>query len=279
MNIEVFFHDCFTTSNEYKKVIISIEKNGKYYLFGAICNKQTNKIEVQRFAERDEQSAKFLIHGRKGCAKKYQDMTANELQIFKDCIYALPRAMHRFYQLNMPFDDVEKNEIRDVVCAIDLNGVNNVETSVSDVAQTLSNWITADLIHFSAKEISEITKLISISANNPDGVTYNNKKYRLIEENNRYVLQEQACNVDNSEPIAEFIADDNSVNSNVRNFISMAKIVNAENLADIVNGNFYPILNEQDVNGKKYFIIDVNGNQKAIVSNRVKKINVFTEIP
>ena len=278
MNIEVFFHDCFTTSNEYKKVIVSIEKNGKYYLLGSICNKQTNKIEVQRFVERDEQSAKFLIHGRKGLAKKYQDMTANELQIFDDCICSLPRAMHRFFQLNMPFDDVEKNEIRDVVSSC----VNRTETTTEEINNSAPPWawVTVDLTKLTSNEITEITKLIStVSINNTPTktVVYNNKKYRLIDENNRYVLQE--CKVENSEPIAEFITDDNSVNSNVRNFIRMAKITNAENLADIVNGNFYPIVDTKNINGKNYFIIDVNGNNKAVSSNRIKEINVYTESP
>jgi hypothetical protein len=275
MNIEVFFHDCFTTSNEYKKVIVSIEKNGKYYLFGAVCNKQTNKIEVQRFAERDEKSAKFLIHGRKGYAKKYQDMTANELQIFAENISSLSRAMQRFFQLNMPFDDLEKNEIRDVVCNINFNNTKTVEPSLS--------WITADLNQLSAKEMTEITKLISTIGHNPDGTIYNDKKYRLIEENGKLILQE--CCIANVTSISESIEDtevtanNNSVNFNVRNFISMAKIVNAENLADIVAGNFYPIIDKRDVNGKNYYIIDVNGNNKAVSSNRIKKINVFTEIP
>lgn len=274
MNIEVFFHDNYITSNEYKKVIVSIEKNGKYHLFGAVCNKQTNKVETQRFMERDEQSAKFLIHGRKGYAKKYQNMTANELQIFDNCINNLPRAMQSFFKFTLPFDDIEKNEIRDVVCNINLLGV--TET----VEESLSTWIIADLNQLSTKEIAEITQLISISGNNPDGTIYNNKKYRLIAENGKYILKE--CNLEkhvSPKGGAEIIADDNSVNSKVRNFISMAKINNAENLADIVEGNFYPIVDEKDYNGKKYFIIDVNGNNKAVSSNRAKKINVFTEIP
>ena len=63
-------------------------------------------------------------------------------------------------------------------------------------------------------------------------------------------------------------------NKNNRKSIAMFKLINANNLENLFEGNFYPIVNAKD---GYYTIKDDNGNNCTIRANRGKEIQVFTE--
>ena len=56
-------------------------------------------------------------------------------------------------------------------------------------------------------------------------------------------------------------------------------MINAEGLTNVVvNGNFYPIIRTNEYNGKNFVTINVNNNEITVLQDRVKIVNVFTDI-
>lgn len=219
MIVHVYFNNEFVTSNDYIKVTVIIEKDGKFHLFASTYNKNTHKVEVQRFVDITTKKSVFLAMGNKRNCQIKHLAEMKEISDFKEfipCINQLHHAEKRFFQL-------------------------------------ASNYFTEDEINYINKLITGIV----IVANSNDTISISTEK------RGEETLKEE----------------DSTIAKNTREYIRMAKITNAENLADIINGNFYPIIDARNINGKNYFIIDVNGNTKAVSSNRIKEINVYIESP
>jgi SepF-like predicted cell division protein (DUF552 family) len=219
MIVNVYFNNEFVTSNDYCKVSVVIEKDGKFHLFASTYNKNTHKVEVQRFVDITTKKVVFLAMGnKKNCKIKHlaEIKETSEFKEFIHCINKLHHAEKRFFQL-------------------------------------ASNYFTEDEINYINKLITGIETVAN--SNDTNSISTETKVEETLKE------------------------EDSTIAKNAREYIRMAKITNAENLADIINGNFYPIIDTKNINGKNYFIIDVNGNLKAVSSNRIKEINVYTESP
>ena len=76
--------------------------------------------------------------------------------------------------------------------------------------------------------------------------------------------------------IFSFAENVNETKSDTRKSVNMFKVINAGNLENLFEGNFYPIVNIKD----GYVTIkDDNGNNCTIRASRGKEIQVFTECP
>ena len=97
----------------------------------------------------------------------------------------------------------------------------------------------------------------------------------------KYALKER----DNNEiKLCRLVIDNNKVETkidnanNTRRFIQMVKMINAEGLNNVVNGNFYPIVNTVKFNEKNFVTIKVGDEDVSVLQNRVKLVNVFEDI-
>jgi hypothetical protein len=64
-----------------------------------------------------------------------------------------------------------------------------------------------------------------------------------------------------------------------RNCVQMAKIINDNNLNEVVSGNFYSIINILSFNGNDYVTLDINGEHRTLDKKRLKLVTVFTDKP
>ena len=64
-----------------------------------------------------------------------------------------------------------------------------------------------------------------------------------------------------------------------RNCVPMAKIINDNNLNEVVSGNFYSIIDVLSFNGNDYVTLDINGEHRTLNKNRLKLLTVFTDKP
>ena len=78
-----------------------------------------------------------------------------------------------------------------------------------------------------------------------------------------------------TEPESEQIQEVKS-ETKTRKSVRMFKMINASNIANLYEGNFYPIIRAKD---GYYTVKDEKGNEYIVRANRGKEIQVFTECP
>lgn len=76
----------------------------------------------------------------------------------------------------------------------------------------------------------------------------------------------------------ETIAEEKTV-TNTRKSIAMFKLINANNLENLFEGNFYPIVNTNNCLNGYITIKDNQGNEYTVRANRGKAIQVYTDCP
>ena len=150
---------------------------------------------------------------------------------------------------------------------------NNDKEMLADVCKEFCSSITKSYLinEFKDFDSSSWTRDdIMIFANAVNNAMKNNKSTFIINDNEFIIV-----NDDKGKKSVKM----RKLTTNTRNFIQMAKVINASGLNEVVEGNFYPIVDTPSFNGKNYVSIDVNGEKRTLVSNRIKLVNVFTEKP
>ena len=117
---------------------------------------------------------------------------------------------------------------------------------------------------------------------NPDEI--NETKIRIFEVKNQFfdfISQISVEPVANDKDIEKYIAESSKevIEEQKRKFISMAKIVNDNNLNEVVSGNFYHIIDTLSFNGNDYVTLDIDGEHRTLSKNRLKLVTVFTDKP
>ena len=94
-------------------------------------------------------------------------------------------------------------------------------------------------------------------------------KYMLKDMGNNEI---KICRLEGGENIAAEVTYDET-----RKYIQMVKMINAEGLNNVVNGNFYPIVNTVKFNDKNFVIIKVGDDNVSVLQDRIKLVNVFAD--
>jgi hypothetical protein len=173
------------------------------------------------------------------------------------------------YLLACKLQENEKQEVRNFLASMFDESVVSTEENIAPI----SEWKDCDFSSFETDDLINLAKLHEIaSAKGESDFEFNGKKYRFIPgDAGSFILQ---VLLDNAETENVSI-----VANKTRKFIQMAKIINANGLSEVVNGNFYPIVDSLAFNGKGYVTIDVNGEKRNLEKSRVNVISVFTEKP
>lgn len=132
-------------------------------------------------------------------------------------------------------------------------------------------WQIVDFTNMNNDEIYNIVKKLRESNNNP--VSVNGKIYKFDKSTLLYLVDESNNFSDNEVESQEINPKKPII---TRKTILMAKVLNANNLASIFEGNFYPIVKWE---GDYITVKDDNGNQYVIRKNRIKEIEVYQEKP
>ena len=85
----------------------------------------------------------------------------------------------------------------------------------------------------------------------------------------------------NDKDVENYVAESTKevIEEQKRKFISMAKIINDNNLNEVVSGNFYHIIDTLSFNGNDYVTLDIDGEHRTLSKNRLKLVTVFTDKP
>jgi hypothetical protein len=275
MKIKTIFNPHYVSSSNYAKVIIAMtEDDNKFDLFGATCNKLSMKVEVQSFLDKDFKSARKLILGNKP-QKVFEQFETNmpEISYIDKCINELHRSFQQ-YLAKRQLNETDMQMVLDTLSAIRSDNANI--NANANVASNNSDWTEVDLNTLTETEIMEITTLISREKNPTSGVQYNGKRFYLRDESNgKMTLVSKIDTALSADETVSTVDDRNKV----RSVMEMAKIVNAENLRNVVVGNYYKIKDRVNFCNTMYYILDVDGVDTAICQDRIKVLSVYTEKP
>jgi hypothetical protein len=117
---------------------------------------------------------------------------------------------------------------------------------------------------------------------NPDELKETN--IRIFEVKNQFfdfISKFSVEPVVNDKDIEKYIAESSKevIEEQKRNCVQMAKIINDNNLNEVVSGNFYSIINILSFNGNDYVTLDINGEHRTLDKKRLKLVTVFTDKP
>ena len=94
-------------------------------------------------------------------------------------------------------------------------------------------------------------------------------KYMLKETGNNEI---KICRLEGGKEVVAEVEYENT-----RKYIQMVKMINAEGLNNVVNGNFYPIVNTVKFNDKNFVTIKVGEDNVSVSQDRIKLVNVFAD--
>lgn len=283
MELNVFFNEKYISSDEYVKLCVELQDRG---MFAVVINPKTGKSQSQRFTYNNGGRKPFNIFGRNRLycinSDDYLNMWKNgkvndEMKKhFIKCIDMLHYSFKKYLELDKGLSGDELNQIYDLI-----EQLKNWFTLNSTVAEVNNNPVWVDLDHNSMleNELSEIAQKITQEKNPVDGILYKGKSYRIFEKPNGVISLQQLVSA-NKAVDYDANTSKNNVIANTRKYIQMAKVINASGLNEIVDGNFYPIVDTPSFNGKNYVSIKINDNETRVLNqDRVKLINVFIEKP
>lgn len=274
MQIYSFFNENFLSSSQYYKLGVIITKgDNSQDVFSIVKNKATGKIECQKYFDLTPKRTYDVTHGRDKTASFLRNEELKKLKeknFFDEMKSKLHESMQK-YLLACNLQESEKQEVRNFFANMfadeSVATEENITTSISE------EWKDCNISAFETDELINIAKSHEIaSAKGESDFYYYGKKYRFISGNSgNFILQVLSNNTE-----AENVS---IIENKTRNFIQMAKIINANGLNEVVNGNFYPIVDTLAFNGKGYVTIDVNGEKRNLEKSRVNIVSVFTEKP
>ena len=275
MQISSFFNDNFLSSAQYYKLGVVITKADTLRdVFAIVKNKATGKIECQKYFDLSHKRADDVTHGRDKTASFLQNEELKKLNMnnfFDEKILQskLHESMQK-YLLACKLQEGEKQEVRNFLASMfDESIVTTEENITTPISE---EWKDCDFSSFETDDLINLAKLHEIAKEKGESdFEFNGKKYRFIPgDAGSFILQVLSDNTETSSV---------SIENKTRKFIQMAKIINANGLSEVVNGNFYPIVDSLAFNGKGYVTIDVNGEKRNLEKSRVNVISVFTEKP
>ena len=269
MKIEFIFNPKYEMSTgHYQKIGGKITMDdGKTHVFCVIKNIGSGAIERQKYADCGSWKANKVMSGMDRSMMYVGACKPEDKDTFLPLAYHLKFAFGKLDGV-VGFDPADKNAvlsaIDNLIADMRIPGETPAPVPAPEVPEEFTDIPASELegkddfINRLLSEIhGEIGKIIEI-----EGV-----KYRLNKEGESMSLQ---WNKGGGSVHAE-------EGEGVRHFVQMAKIVNAEGLSGIVNGNFYPIIGEREFNGKNFLVLNVDGEEKALASSRVTKVNVYSD--
>ena len=218
------------------KIMVNICQVGWY---GVFCNVKTNKVQKQ------------VYNGQKPFDLKnvYGNGKSNPISSFQ----------YLQNVWNTWNDDTKKNIYNAVFY---LSGALSKFTNDYYVRQKIND----------NKNIREMTRYIyafikGLHDGNPIAI---NQDYE-----NGFYTPKTATETAKTEPEPEQIQEVKS-ETETRKSVRMFKMINASNIANLYEGNFYPIIQAKD---GYYTVKDEKGNEYIVRANRGREIQVFTECP
>ena len=272
MKVKFYYnHNYKSGTSEYFKVIgVLTTEGGAEHIFSVIQNKRTGNIEMHKAILPTYKKAFSIIHGTSGRSGYYGPCLEEHKSDFKklvteylmDSFSALVKAVNK----NDSCASITGEEYTLAVNEIqkEINEFMNVE----DKFEGEEKWVPVPDNELNDDLINKILAAIMGRIEYPqeiDGV-----KYMLKETGNNEI---KICRLEEGEKeVPETVVD-----GNVRKFIQMVKMINAEGLNNVVNGNFYPIVNTVKFNEKNFVTIKVGEEDISVSQNRIKLVNVFVD--
>ena len=284
MELNVYFNEKYISSDEYVKLCVELHDRG---MFAVVVNPKTGKTQSQRFIYNNHGRKPFNIYGRNRLycinAPDYLTLWRNgrvndEMKNhFVKCINMLHYSFKKYLELDTGLSEDDLNQVNDLI-----DQLINQFTLTSTVAEVNNNPVWVDLDHNSMTEdeLSEIAQKITKEKNPAEGILYKGKSYRIFEKPNGVISLQQLVSANRAVDYDANTSQDNAIANKIRKYIQMAKVINANGLSEVVNGNFYPIVDTPSFNGKNYITIKINDDETRVLNqDRVKLINVFIEKP
>lgn len=271
MNIEtVFGIDYISGGKHYVKISMIIENHGA---FAVIYNRDTNKIQCQKFHTYPLMHK--ITHGESGsfCCEwarikmKDLDLSESDKKGLSCCASNLTRSFRKYLEIDPILDlDVRREVINEI------HKINKVIHELCEIkifpSKEIDEWTDCGVDNNVKNDLNEIIRKINANNNPVEGIEHNGKRYRFFQRDGNMVFQTKKDN-EKSESIVK----------KTRDTIQMVKMINAEGLTNVVvNGNFYPIVRTNEYNGKNFVTIKVDDNEITVLQDRVKLVNVFTDI-
>lgn len=289
MQYQIIFNENYESSDKYIKVSVFMEKDDKIGIFAVCYNPRTHKIQMQRYV--NPNNVNMIVDGKIPCKikcldfdlslleKQWQYLEKDVKNAFKECVTSLPKSFKKYLELDneISADKTIKNEIISKLnkCIQDFKDVYMKDyTSEAEVEEEpIENWVEVQLKDMSSDDLCELTQKIANEKNPANGVEFKGKYYRIYNGGHELVLQVNSTNGGEN-------TNENIIRPKVREFIRMAKMINADGLNDFIKGNFYMVNDVNVYNGEKYYLLtDNRGVNHSIAENRLQFVSVYTEPP
>lgn len=289
MQYQIIFNENYESSDKYIKVSVFMEKDDRIGIFAVCYNPRTHKIQMQRYVNpnnvnmivdgKDPWKIKCLDFDLSLLEKQWQYLEKDVKNAFKECVTSLPKSFKKYLELDneISADKTIKNEIISKLnkCIQDFKDVymKDYTSEVEEEQEPIENWVEVQLKDMSSDDLCELTQKIANEKNPANGVEFKGKYYRIYNGGHELVLQVNST--DGGENTNE-----NIIRPKVREFIRMAKMINADGLNDFIKGNFYMVNDVNVYDGKKYYLLtDNRGVNHSIAENRLQFVSVYTEPP
>ena len=245
--------------------------DGKTHVFAVIKNLSSGALERQKYADCGSWKANKVMSGMDRSSLYKGACKAEDKPTFLPLAYHLKIAFSRLNDA-VGFSEADKEAVLLAIEALIRDLKIEGETPAPEV-KVVSESEFSD-VPSEALEDDEFVKKVTFAIGGEVGkiVSVDGVKFRLHKvEGEKFQLQ---WNKPGTAPAPEV---ETTEGENVRHFITMAKVVNAEGLGGVVAGNFYPIIGEQEFNNMKFITLNVGGEGKSLKLDRVKKVQVYSD--
>lgn len=231
----------------------NIDKNYENIIKGSFCNLQELYDSWQKISE--EKANNLLMSSY----KLFLGMDKYNLSIFtNDEKKFIINTAEIYYNYIAQFVTFGKNK------KVIIKPEHRYIIDNDKVKDNNDNWIPFNANDYTNEYIQNI--IMKLRNNNGNFIEHDNKKFRFV--NGTLQFQQIINDSVNPAPAIQ--------KQKIRKYITMFKIINANNLNSLFTGNFYPVI-KQD--GDYCIIKDDNGNKCTIRSNRGRIINVYQDKP
>lgn len=266
------------SGSHYVKVSVT-EVHGMFTSLGIV---DTGKTSIQSFADTTNEHIYGLTSTNNYTEDEFfnnaiYNTTPEVLFVLQKCVKELDRSF-RNHTVKNNIDVTEQGAVYQQLKEFRKRFEEAVSKAASNINNNTNNvvneWKSIDDI------VNEVTpdelNNVVVNLNEHKPAIFNGREYRIIEENNRAVLQYRE--IGNENRVAE-IPEKQHIPITpvvVRKKEKLAYMVDTTGLSEFAEGQFYPIIEN---NGDYYVLLNDDGEKRNIHRQRLQILEVFTEPP